>query len=180
MSSQAQSRSSRGVIGAYVIALLALVMAMSTGAYAAVRLGTGVVHTRNIATGAVTRPKLANGAVNAGKVSDHSLRLRDLGGVVGGGKSVTSSDLSIPANQCRLVYLRLENPAPHGLVGSLVVTSLTTALGGPVLDNAGVLLPTVVSATSQGGALLNTMVCAGGSTQTVPAGSVFHYRVLGP
>lgn len=178
MSPQSSSRSARSVIGAYVIALVALVMATSTGAYAAATLGIGVVHTKNIADGAVTGPKLAKGSVSSAKVADHSLRLRDLGGVVSAGKSVSGSALSIPPNSCRLVGLDLRNPAPKGLVGSLVTTSLTTALGGPVLDNVGVLLPTTVSETSQGGAILNTLVCAGSSTETVPAGSVYHYQVL--
>ena len=47
-------------------------------------------------------------------------------------------------------------------------------LGLDILD------PTIISETSQGGAIPNLMVCSFGSTQTVPAGSVFHYQLIGP
>lgn len=156
-------------IGAYVIAILALVVATTTGAYAAVQLGKGVVHTRNI----------ANGAVTSAKVKDHALRLHDLGGLVNSRRFVSGTALAVPANQCRQVELQTINPAPKSAIGSLVVTYLTTASGGAVLDNLGFLVPTVTSATTQHGVIADTLVCAGGSPQTVPAGSVYHYRLLG-
>ena len=32
----------------------------------------------------------------------------------------------------------------------------------------------------KGGAIPNLMVCTTGSAQTVPAGSIFHYQLIGP
>jgi hypothetical protein len=68
------------------------------------------------------------------------------------------------------------------VVGSLVVGFLTDDHGNAVLDNAGVIVPTMVSETSQGGAIPNLIVCDLGSAvgETVPAGSVFHYHLIGP
>lgn len=48
-----------------------------------------------------------------------------------------------------------------------------------MLPNSGVVLPTVISETSQGGAIANLVVCAS-SSETVPVGSVFRYRIIGP
>jgi len=179
MSEQPSRRFPRGVLGAYIVSVIAIVLSMGTGAYAAVHLGKGVVHTRNIAKGAVTNPKLAKNAVSSKKVKNHALRLHDLGGVLNAKRTVTGADLTIPPNQCRQVELDTINPAPKALVGSLVVTYVTTRAGGPVLDNLGFMVPTVTSETSQGGVIPNAMVCAGGSTQTVPAGSVYHYTLIG-
>jgi hypothetical protein len=78
-----------------------------------------------------------------------------------------------------LLPLGLFNPAPSGVIGSLVVGYLTDGQGHAVLNNAGAVVPTMVSETSQGGAIPNLMVCAA-SAQTVPAGSVFHYHLIGP
>ena len=52
----------------------------------------------------------------------------------------------------------------------------------PTPDNAGVVVPTMVSETSQGGAIPNLIVCDLGSAvgETVPAGSIFHYHLIGP
>ena len=39
----------------------------------------------------------------------------------------------------------------------------------------------MISKSSQGGAVANLMVCNGGNVpQNVPAGSVFHYQIIGP
>jgi hypothetical protein len=87
----------------------------------------------------------------------------------------------VPPFGCRGEPLALFNPAPKGLIGSLVVGFLTDAQGDAVLDNSGAVVPTNISETSQGGALANLFVCdVRGSGQTVPAGSVFHYRIIGP
>jgi hypothetical protein len=152
-----------------VIALLALLIATSSGAYAVATLKAGSVHTRH----------LANGAVTSVKVKDFSLRLADLGGNGRLRTAVTSQPLNIPADQCRQTFLALFNPAPDGVIGSLVVGYVTDANGDAVLSNSGVVLPTVISETSQGGAIANLVVCASGS-ENIPAGSVFHYRLIGP
>ena len=169
MSTQPIRRFPKGVLGAYLIATVALVVAMSTGAYAAMTLGKGVVHTRNIAKSAVTGKKVKN----------HTLRLRDLGGRLNTKTSVSGTALTVPPDQCRQVQLTLINPAPKALLGSLVVTYVTTKTGGPVLNNVGFMVPTVTSATSQGGLIPSAMVCSDLGTQTIPAGSVYHYTLIG-
>jgi len=160
------------------ISILALLIATSTGAYAVASLGKGVVHTRNIAKGAVTTPKLHKGAVVSTKVKNLSLRLSDLGGK-DGFQTATPSAVTIPADECRQVELDLYNPAPRGVIGSLVVGYVTDAQGHAVLSNSGVVVPTMVSETSQGGAITNLVVCASG-TESIPAGSIFHYHLIGP
>ena len=65
------------------------------------------------------------------------------------------------------------------MIGSLVVGHVTDPAGGAVLSNAGVVVPTMVSETSQGGAIVNLVVCAS-SAETVPAGSIVHFRMIGP
>ena len=48
-----------------------------------------------------------------------------------------------------------------------------------MLSNGGVVLPTMISETSQGGAIANLVVCASGP-ETVPVGSVYHFQLIGP
>lgn len=71
---------------------------------------------------------------------------------------------------------------PQGELHALRRTSrhlyLTDADGGAVLNNAGTVVPTMISETSQGGAIANLVVCAT-SAQDVPAGSVFHFHLIG-
>src|SRR6266545_4614338 len=68
----------RVVSYANVTATLALVVAVSGGAYAATALPAGSVGTTQLQNGAVTNPKLATGAVTSSKVLDRSLYLADL------------------------------------------------------------------------------------------------------
>lgn len=161
------------------ISVLALLIATSSGAYAVVTLGKGEVHTRHIAAGAVTTPKLHAGAVTSPKVKDFSLRLIDLGGKDRLQTTSISQPLAIPADQCRIAILKLYNPAPPGVIGSLVVGYVTDASGAAVLSNSGVVVPTMISETSQGGAIANLVVCAS-SPENIPVGSIFHYRLIGP
>ena len=161
-------RLTRNLTPSLVVSLLALLVAGSTGAYA-LALGNGDVKARH----------LAEGAVNSAKVKDFSLRLRDLGGRDHLQKQTIQGDITIPTDECRMVFLDLDNPAPPGVVGSLVVGYVTDADGDAVLDNAGAVVPTMISETSQGGAIANLVVCAD-SSQTIPAGSVFHYQLIGP
>lgn len=172
-------RMSRHLTPSLFISLLALVIASSSGAYALSTLGPGEVQTRHLANAAVTTPKLATGAVTSPKVKNFSLRLVDLGGKDRLQTVETSQALNVPPNECRQVFLNLYNPAPPGVIGSLVVGHLTDAAGGPVLSNSGVVVPTMVSETSQGGAITNLVVCASGA-ETIPVGSVFHYQLIGP
>jgi hypothetical protein len=126
--------------------------------------------------------KIHNGAVNSKKVDNFGLRLHDLGGKTNHGTDTVSSTVNVPPGQCNARFsLNLFNPAPSGVIGSLVVGFLTDDQGDAVLPNNGVVVPTMISETSQGGAIANLMVCdLGTSGQTVPAGSVFHYHLIGP
>jgi hypothetical protein len=161
------------------ISLLALTVAMSSGAYAVSALNNGEVKTRHLAAGAVTTAKLHDDAVVSRKVKNFSLRLIDLGGKGNLQKQTTTQPVSVTAGQCSQVFLNLYNPAPRGVIGSMVVGYVTNASGGAVLDNSGVVLPTMISRTSQGGAIANLVVCAS-SSQTIPIGSIFHFRLIGP
>jgi hypothetical protein len=174
-----QRRLARHLTPSLFISVLALLIATSSGAYAALTLGKGEVHTRNIATGAVTTPKLHEDAVTSPKVKNFSLRLSDLGGKDQLQTISISQPLVIPADQCRVASLNLYNPAPSGVIGSLVVGYVTDASGGAVLSNSGVVVPTMISETSQGGAIANLVVCAS-SSETIPVGSIFHYQLIGP
>ena len=159
---------SRHLTPSLVISLVALLVATSSGAYAISTLGAGDVRTRHLAPGAVT----------SAKVKDFSLRLVDLGGKDRKQTVTTSQALSIPAGECRQGFLKLYNPAPPGVIGSLVVGYVTDAQGDAVLSNSGVVVPTMVSETSQGGAIANLVVCAS-SNESIPIGSVFHYQLIG-
>lgn len=159
--------------------MLALAIASTSGAYAAGLLSNGEVKTRHLADGAVTSQKLDNNAVRAKKVKNFSLRLNDLAAFEGLDTATVSSPIVVAADQCKRVGLRLYNPTPTGLVGSLVLGYLTDADGNAVMNNLGTVVPTTVSETSQNGAYINLVVCAA-SQQTIPAGSVFHYQVIPP
>ena len=169
----------RHLTPSFVISLLALLVATSSGAYALSTLRAGEVHTRHLARGAVTTPKLDHGAVNSPKVKNFGLRLIDLGGKDHLQTATTSQALTVPAGGCGKTSLRLYNPAPPGVIGSLVVGYVTDADGNAVLANAGAVVPTMISETSQGGAIANLVVCAS-SSQTIPVGSVFHFQLIGP
>ena len=87
-----------------------------------------------------------------------------------------SSPISIMAGHCQAALTANLGAAA---IGKVVVGTLTDANGGAVLPNAAAVVPSVVIATTQGGAVPNITVCAiGGSTLTIPAGSVFHYRLI--
>ena len=152
---------------------------LADGAVSTAKLADGAVMTAKLADNAVTSGKVADGSINDAKIEGFSLRLHDLGGQTNDGTRVVGSTTSVPAGGCVLFPLDLFNPAPSGVIGSLVVGYLTDGLGHAVLNNAGAVVPTMVSETSQGGAIPNLMVCAA-SAQTVPAGSVFHYHLIGP
>jgi hypothetical protein len=62
---------------ANVTAMLALLVALSGGAYAAIRIPSNSVGTPQLKDGAVTTPKLAGNAVTSGKVKDGALQLSD-------------------------------------------------------------------------------------------------------
>ena len=159
---------------------LALLLALSGIAYAAA-LPRNSVGKKQLKQGAVTTPKLEADAVTANKVEDFDLRLGDLGGRINNGTASVSSPIIVPPDGCMGEGLTLRNPAPPRFIGSLVVGFLTDAQGDAELANAGFVVPTIISETSQGGAIPNLMVCdRGGSGFTVPVGSIFHYQTIGP
>ena len=165
--------------GALSLALsaLALLVALSGTAYAAV-LAKGSVHTRHLAAGAVTNPKLHDNAVTGDKVRNGSLALSDLGGRETNHVTTTFSPITIAANDCRPIGVDLFNPAPAKILGSMVVGRITDSSGDAVVDNSGAVLPTLVTETSQGGAIVHLVVCAGPSSQTIPTGSRITWSLL--
>jgi hypothetical protein len=170
---------------ANVMATLAVFGVLAGGsAYAASKIGANdiarnAIHARHIAKNAVKTAKIKNGAVTSAKVEDFGLGLHDLGGEITHGTATVSEKITVPPFQCRSEALHTFIP-PKG-VGSLVVGFLTAGNGKAVLDNSGAVVPSVMSETSQGGAIPHLFVCDGlGAGQTVPAGSVFHWRLIGP
>jgi hypothetical protein len=170
------------------ISILALVVALSGTAYAA--LANGSVRTRHLAANAVTSPKIApeavtetdlrDDAVRGSKVLDGSLSLHDLGGAVTAQTTTTGSSIPIAAGDCHMLSLRTHNPAPAGYLGSMVVGTITNASGGAVVNNLGAVVPTLLTETSQGGVVIHLGVCAGSSAQTIPAGSVITWSLIRP
>lgn len=161
-----------------VISLLALFVALGGTAYA---LSRGEVKTRHIANQAVTTAKLDRGAVKGKQVAASALRLSDFGGRARATTRTVGSTINVPPGGCEGEVVDSFLPVPRGVIGSLVVGSLEDADGDAVLPNRGVVVPTMISETSQGGALANLMVCdIGNAGQTVPAGSVFRYELIGP
>lgn len=175
-----------------VLSCLALVVALSGTAFAA-GLARGSVDTKALANGAVTAKKLHAAAVTARKLrrgavrskalADRSIRLHDLGGA---GADLTNqtttvlSAISLSAGECRNLSLRTYNPAPNRVLGSMVVGTITTSTDGAVVNNLGAVLPTLATATTQGGVVLHLTVCAGASAQTIPAGSIVTWSLVAP
>jgi hypothetical protein len=137
-------------------------------------------------TGTYPNPGLADNTVSSAKVVDKSLTLADLGGPDSKDQTSTvSAPISLPARLCVNEDIGLFNPAvgPTGasVIGALVVGTLTDANGNAAVDNQVALAPAMMIKTSQGGAIVNLIVCnANNNPETIPAGSVFHYRLIYP
>jgi hypothetical protein len=102
--------------------------------------------------------------------------LSDLSNAFPAQTQTVSSPITIPGGQCQAALTANFGAAA---IGKVVVGTLTDANGGAVLPNAAAVVPSVVIATTQGGAVPNITVCAiGASPLTIPAGSVFHYRLI--
>jgi hypothetical protein len=184
--SQSSRSAARGNLS-LVLSALALLVATSGTAYAVAKgsvktrhLADGAVTAAKLRDGAVTTPRLRDGAVTGSKVADRSLRLRDLGGSITDRVTTTSSAVSIPAAQCTTISLTLFNPVAPELLGSMVVGTITTSSGGAVVSNSGAVFPTLLTATSQGGAIPRLGVCAGSSSQVIPAGSIITWSLVEP
>jgi hypothetical protein len=94
---QGDSTKRRGPSPAMIVAIIALVLALSGTAFAA--LGKNSVGTRQLKSKAVTTGKIASNAVNAAKVADHSLTGQDINiGALGTVPRATSADSAGNAN----------------------------------------------------------------------------------
>ena len=152
-----------------VAATLALLLSLSGIAYAAA-----------LPRNSVGPRELKDDAVRSAHVKDFSLRLRDVGGEITRGKHIVNSQFTVPDGDCKGEFVEFSNPPEPGWIGSMVIGHLTDDEGNAVLANHGVVVPTIVSETSQGGALPILLVCdiGGGGGQTVPAGSIFRFRLI--
>ena len=98
-------------------------------------------------------------------ILDGTIRLRDLGGDVINQSTTIQNAVPVAAGTCVTLSLRTRNPAPPGYLGSMVVGTITDAAGGAVVNDLGAVLPTQVTATTQGGVVVHLVVCAGGSSR---------------
>ncbi len=160
---------------------------LADGSVGAAELLDGSVGAAELADGSVGSTKLADSSVGTAKITDRSIRLHDLGGVVGGqvGPQVNSTAtipfaINLTAGQCTSAFLELFNPLPPGILGSMVVGTITTSTGGPVFNNAGFVVPTLATETNQGGVILHLGLCAGSAAQTIPAGSIVTWSLIAP
>jgi hypothetical protein len=153
---------------------------LGNGSVTTQKLGDGAVVSAKLADGSVVASKLADGSVDTDAIVDRTIRLRDLGGGLVDQTTTTGSAIAIAAGDCHNLSLRTENPAPAGWLGSMVVGTITTAGGGAVVNNLGAVLPTLLTATSQGGVVVHLTVCAGSSAQTIPVGSVVTWSLVAP
>lgn len=117
-------------------------------------------------------------ALTGENIVDDSLRLADLGGDRGVMTQTVGSNIVLGAGECKA---QLTGNFGAGVIGSLVVGTLSDADGDPVLPNTAVVMPSIVIGTTQGGAVPNLVACNTGSgTLTIPAGSVFTWRMISP
>jgi hypothetical protein len=70
----------RRISPALVISVIALFVALGTGAYAGIKLGKNAVKTKSIKNGAVTEPKLAKGSVTSDKLGNGAVTNDKLSG----------------------------------------------------------------------------------------------------
>jgi hypothetical protein len=157
-------------------------------------LKDGSVTGTDLKDGSVTSSDIRNGAfltmsqgdgryrglstpLTGADVADKSLTLSDLGGSRPDElTTTTSSPIAIAAGACKA---QLTGNFGEGVVGDLVVGTLTDAAGNAVLPNTAAFVPSVVIKTTQGGAVPNLVVCnTGATTSTIPTGSVFHWRLI--
>src|SRR5680860_1134256 len=126
---------------ANVVATLALLLAISGVAYAAT-LPRNSVGTRQLKVGAVTTPKLHDGAVGTKKTKNFGLRLRDLGGDSNNNLTQTvNTAIVLAPGECRG---QLTGNFGEGILGSVVVATITDDEGDAVLPNAAAVMPTMV------------------------------------
>ena len=153
---------------------------VADGSMGTSELADSSVGASELINGSVGAAELAAASVGSAAVADRSIRLHDLGGAQVNQTATVGSPISIAAGDCTSVRFGLTNPTAPGILGSMVVGTITTSTGGAVVSNTGFVVPTLVTETSQGGAQLHLGICAGGSAQTIPAGSIVTYSVIAP
>ena len=144
-------------------------------------VGAGANHTKRAGKLVATDKHgfLPTGAIRpltGSKIVDGSLTLADLGSTYGPFTTTVVGDIVLGPGQAKA---QLTGNFGVGVVGDLVVATLTDPLGNAVLPNTAAVLPSIVIKTTQGGAVPNLVVVnTGNSTLTIPAGSVFHWRLI--
>jgi hypothetical protein len=144
---------------ALVLALLALVVAMGNGAYAAVTAQKNSVVSKSIKNGQVKTPDLAPGAVTTKKLKGNavgSAKLKD--------GAVTSADIA--ENGVEWQHIAPWNVGAQHLAGTLTVTSTSPPTGdsGGVLNGGGHGIAEATAACPSGSVLLG-----GGATWVQPS-----------
>ncbi len=118
----------------------------------------------------------ASPAITGADVVDGSLTLSDLGG--GEQTRTTGSDILVPAGECRSAG---GGNSGEAQIGKLVLFTIADADGNAVIPNGATAVPSVVIGTSQGGAIIQFLVCNGRTSNfTIPAGSVITARLVAP
>jgi hypothetical protein len=154
----------------------------------------GSVTGKDVKNGSVTAADVRNGSfltssggdgryrrlgtpLTGADIGDKSLTLTDLGGSRPDEiTTTTSAPIPLAAGDCKA---QLTGNFGDGIVGDLVVGTLTDSAGNAVLPNTAAFVPSVVIRTTQGGAVPNLVVCnTGGAALTIPTGSVFHWRLI--
>jgi hypothetical protein len=118
-------------------------------------------------------------ALTTANIAPGSLRLGDLGEPFDAWRTTTvGSPIVLGGGACG-AQLTANYGASY--IGHLVIGTLADASGDPVLPNLASVVPSVVIGTTQGGAVPNIVVCNVGASQlTIPAGSVFTWRMIAP
>jgi hypothetical protein len=115
--------------------------------------------------------------LTGGDIVDGSLTLTDLAGATTFTRTI-SSPVDVPGGACQ--SLGGGNSGSQE-IGKLAVFTLADAAGNPVIPNGGTAVPSVVIGTSQGGAIIQFLVCNGRTSPfTVPVGAVVTYRLVVP
>jgi hypothetical protein len=95
-------------------------------------------------------------AITGANVTDSSLSMADLGSKKIGQQTTTvGSAIPLPAGACQA---QLTGNFGDGIVGDLVVGTLTDANGNAALPNTAAFIPSIVIKTSQGRAIPNLIV----------------------
>ena len=119
-------------------------------------------------------------------VTDRALTLTDLGGPDSVDMTTpVRTAISVPAGRCINQFVGIFNPpigAGRGVVtGGMVIGTVTEAAGAAAVDNEVAVAPSMLILTRDGGTIANLILCNDNTgTETIPVGSVFHWRVIDP